>query len=187
MSINALSNAALARRSDFEPRGRVPLNLSELATAAGVQPVPVHVEGGVGPHEAQATGAATALQTLTTYIPTEVLTLYVSALAVLNTGQEKGRWIPFWCFLAATPILVWIAFATKVKMAKRPIPAAPSKWPLWEMCAAAIAYIAWAFALPNTPFAQLSWYSAGLAGFLVLVVSTGLGLLAPLMQRPLPS
>jgi hypothetical protein len=187
MSINALSNAALARRVDFEPAGRAPSNLSELATAAGGQPAPVNIEGGAGLGEAQATGANTALQTLTTYIPTEVLTLYVSALAVLKTDQEQGRWIPFWCFLAATPILVWIAFATKVKMAKRPIPASPSKWPLWEMCAGAIAYIAWAFALPNTPFAQLPWYSAGLAGFLVLVVSTGLGVLAPLMQRALPS
>jgi hypothetical protein len=64
----------------------------------------------------------------------------------------------------------------------------PATWPVWEMSAATIAYIAWAFALPNTPFAQFSdWYSPGLAGFLVLVISWGLGALAPLMQRPLPT
>ncbi|HKQ64187.1 MAG TPA: hypothetical protein VJZ73_04225 [Methylomirabilota bacterium] len=45
---------------------------------------------------------------------------------------------------------------------------------------------AWTFALPNTPFAQFEkWYSSGLAAFLVLVVSAGLGMIAPLMQRKL--
>jgi hypothetical protein len=181
VSINALTNAALARRSDFAPEGRVPSSLNEIAMAAGATPA---VVGGAP----SATGPNTALQTLTTYIPTEVLTLYVSAVAVLNVGgQEQGRWIPFWCFLAATPLVTWIAFATKVKTAGKPIPASPSKWPLWEMIAATIAYVAWTFALPSTPFAQLSWYSAGLAGFLVLVASTALGLMAPLMQRPLPT
>jgi hypothetical protein len=38
-----------------------------------------------------------------------------------------------------------------------------------------------------TPFAQESWYSAGLASFLILVVSAGLGMIAPLMQSQLAS
>ena len=57
---------------------------------------------------------------------------------------------------------------------------------MWEMFAATLAYVAWTFALPNTPFAQFTnWYSSGLASFLVLIVSSGLGIVAPLMQRPL--
>jgi hypothetical protein len=135
-------------------------------------------------------GTTTALQTLTTYIPTEVLTLYVSAVAAVGpltmNGEAVGRWLPFWCFLIATPLIVWVAFATKLRGAGRALPLAPSQWPLWEMIAAMIAYLAWTFALPNTPFAQYkNWYSSGLAAFLVLVVSAGLGILAPLMQRRL--
>jgi len=34
VSINALSNAALARRTDFEPANTVPATLSEIAAAA---------------------------------------------------------------------------------------------------------------------------------------------------------
>jgi hypothetical protein len=45
------------------------------------------------------------------------------------------------------------------------------------MAAATTAYVAWTFALPATPFAQETWYSAGLASFLILVVSAGLGLM----------
>jgi hypothetical protein len=35
--------------------------------------------------------------------------------------------------------------------------------------------------------AQESWHSPGLASFLILVVSAGLGMIAPLMQRELAS
>jgi hypothetical protein len=81
-----------------------------------------------------------------------------------------------------------VAFATKIKVAGKPIPVSPFKWPWWEITAATLAYVAWTFAMPNTPFAQYrSWYSPALASFLVLVISAGLGALAPLMQRPLPS
>src|SRR5262245_10441021 len=102
MSINSLSNAALARRADFEPADAVPQNLSEIAAAAGSTPQPV-ASGGAPPPQ-PGDGASAALQTLTTYIPTEVLTLYVSAIATLGSlrnaqGQDVGRWIPFFCFL----------------------------------------------------------------------------------------
>jgi hypothetical protein len=191
MSINSLSNAALARRADFEPANAVPRNLSEIATAAGNTPQ------AVAPAGAQAAqpedGTNTALATLTTYIPTEVLTLYVSAIATLGSlknaqGQDIGRWIPFVCFLVVTPAVVWLAFASKVQAAGKPLPWSPRGWPVWEMFAATVAYFAWAFALPNTPFAQFAdWYSTGLAGFLVLIVSWGLGAFSPLMQRELSS
>lgn len=190
MSINSLTNAAIARRMDFEPANATPATLIDVGNAAANVPKPVLA---APPSDLANTNAA--IQTLTTYIPTEVLTLYVSAVAALGpititVGKEIeqiGRWAPFWCFLVLTPVIAWIAFATKLKAAGKPIPISPAKWPLWEMSAATIAYVAWAFALPSTPFAQFQhWYSPGLAAFLVLVVSAGLGLVAPLMQRELP-
>jgi hypothetical protein len=191
MSINALSNAAVARRADFEPAGRVPMSIGEIGLAAATAPTPVDAAGGTPPAP-QANGGPTAtLQTLTTYIPTEVLTLYVSAVAALGSvkntqGQDIGRWIPFWCFLVITPGMVWLAFAAKVQAAGKALPTSPAKWPVWEMAAATLAYVAWVFALPNTPFARYAQYSTGLAGFLILIVSWGLGAVAPLMQRQLP-
>jgi hypothetical protein len=203
MSINALTNAAVARRPDFQPEGAVPTNLTEIASAAVATPLPVAAApaaplGGTPTVAASSFASSapnTALQTLTTYIPTEVLTLYVSAIAALGPLTVKigmrdlqiGRWLPFWCFFIATPLIVWVAFASKIKAGGKTIPLHPSKWPLWEMTAATIAYVAWTFALPATPFAQESWYSSGLASFLILVVSAGLGIIAPLMQRELPS
>jgi hypothetical protein len=192
MSINALSNAALARRTDFEPLNTVPANLTEIAAAAGGTP-PKAVGGDRSAGAGAASGSratSTTLQTLTTFIPTEVLTLYVAAVAAIGPwtvdGRPVGRWAPFLVFLVATPLLVWVAFATKLRDAGKRLPASPRYWPVWEMIAATLAFLAWTFALPNTPFAQFAnWYSTGLASFLVLVVSSGLGIVAPLMQQPL--
>ena len=189
MSINALSNAALARRTDFEPANTVSATLSEIAAAAGGTP-PRPVRTAPDDAAAPATPANTALQTLTTYLPTEILTLYVAAVAAIGpwtvNGQPVGRWAPFFAFLVVTPILVWVAFATKLRSVGKPLPASPQRWPMWEMIAATLAYVAWTFALPNTPFIQFTnRYSSGMASFLVLIVSSGLGIVAPLMQRPL--
>jgi hypothetical protein len=207
MSINSLTNAAIARRSDFAPLSRVPNGLSEIARAAAGAPA-AEIDGAQPADGATTTnGVNTALQVLFGYIPTEVLTLYVAVIAAIHPTSAAGSsgtsgavagaqvaqgtkvmpsdWITFWIFLGSTPIIFWVVYAAKVKSGQKPIPVAFSTWPLWEMFAATLAYFAWAFSLPSTPFREETWYSAGLAGVAVLIASTVLGLLAPLFQRPL--
>jgi hypothetical protein len=136
------------------------------------------------------------------YIPTEVVTLYVAVAAALQppspadgvaaavaasavAASQRSLWIAFWCFFVATPLVVWVVYASKLTAAKKPLPSTYDAWPVWEMLAALIAFCAWAFALPNTPFREFPWYSPALASIAVLLGSTVLGLLAPLFQRPL--
>lgn len=183
MSINALTNAAIARRLDFVPLDTQPKFLDQIAIAAGAVPrsreqVTANKEGN---------GVNTALNVLFGYIPVEVLTLYVAILAALQKpGQiTKADWIAFCGFLVATPGITWLVYAAKLKNAEKPIPWGFEKWPVWEMFAATLAYSAWAFALPNSPFTHYDWYSSGLAGICLLVTSTILGLLAPFFQKPL--
>lgn len=179
MSINSTTNAAIGRRPDFEPMGATPHSYEELARASGAMDAS---------QTAPTNSVTTALSVLTTYIPTEVLTMYVAVLAALQDPSNKtmaSQWVTFWAFLVATPIVVWLIYSAKVKSAGKELPLSPTKWPLWEMAAAMLAYTAWAIALPNTPFAQLPWYSAPLSGIVVLLASTVLGLLAPIFQSPL--
>ena len=187
MSINALTNAAAARRSDFFPLNRVPQGLRDIARAAATAPA-TEPEGAAGGQAAESSGQIdTALHVLFGYIPTEVLTLYVAVLAAVQQPNKvtSADWTAFWGFLVATPIVVWLVYGAKVKVAGKPVPLTFGTWPLWEMFAATVAYCAWAFALPNTPFSAYPWYSAGLSGVAVLVASTGLGLLGPFFQRTL--
>jgi hypothetical protein len=170
MSVNSMTNAAVARRADFQPLNDVPKTRGDVARAAG------------GAAIADTNPVNTALQTVVMYLPTEVLTLYV---AVLAATEPSSRWTSFLAFLVSTPLIVWMVFAAKVKSENRPLPILPTTWPVWEMLAGTIAFVAWAFALPTTPFSTLAWYSPGLAGVAVTIASTLLGLLAPLFQRPL--
>lgn len=205
MSLNSLTNAAAARRTDMHPIGVVPQGFSAIAMASRTPPstsLPLtQVPEGQG-----ATEVNTAMNVLFGYIPTEIVTLYVAFLTALQKGVEQlgkgpappveasilgtSGWIAFWAFLVATPAVVWVLFATKVKAAATPgqpmpLPLHPRAWPCWEMFAATIGFVAWAFALPTTPFEGFSWYSPALAAIGVLIASTILGLLAPLFQRPL--
>ena len=178
MSINAMADAAISRRPDYPPFNEQPKTIAERAQAAGNESTPDN-------------SLTTAIKTLTTYIPTETLTLYVAFIAVIqpSNGNLSStltiRWVAFFLFLIFTPFAVWITYATKMVSDKKMIPLNPGYWPWWEMTAGTIAYISWAYGLPSSVFAQFAWYSAPLAGFFVLVTSTLLGMLAGLFQQPL--
>lgn len=147
--------------------------------------------------EAPPSAITSGLKVIVAYIPTEVITLYVAILAAIQqqpAGQKptpaefRPMWITYYVFLGFTPIVVWLVYAAKVRAGNKNLPVSPRTWPIWEMFAATIAFTAWAFALPNSPFQEFSsWYSSAVAGVVVLVISTLLGLLAPVVSRPLPS
>jgi len=193
MSIDTLTNAAVARRTDFYPQSGVPQGLAGIARAGASMPVSLTGSGGsASAPEPQPTSTSDAINTgmhvLFGYIPTEVLTLYVAVVAAIAkpaAGVSSTEWTTFWIFLGCTPVVVWLVNGMKVKAAQKPLPLAFRTWPIWEMIAASIAYCAWAFALPRTPFAEFSWYSSALSGIAVLVASTVLGLLAPFFQLPI--
>jgi hypothetical protein len=145
-------------------------------------------------------GVTAALQVITTYIPTEILTLYVAVLAALRdpkvttgasaasanaaAGGSANAETAFWVFLVLTPIAVWLVYAAKLRAAEagRPLPADPGAWPVWEMFAATLAYVAWAVALPDSPFPSVP---QALGAVIVLTTSTLLGLAAPVFQQPI--
>lgn len=187
MSINSLANAAAARRPDLVPLGEVPRNLNQIAKAAMTPPSSIAPTSQTTTLDPAPAPVDTTSNVLFGYIPTEVLTLYVAVLAVI---QQEGKvsnagWVAFWVFLFATPVIFWLVYGAKLKSAQKPLPFNFGAWPLWEMFAATVAFAAWAFALPRSPFTEYEWYSSGLSGLAVLVISTLLGLIAPYFQRPL--
>jgi hypothetical protein len=191
MSISSLANSAAARRPDIGPADAVPNKVGEIAAAAATPPENAPLQ------KQEASDVNTALHVLFGYIPTEIVTLYVAVQAALatttttngvvnTTAALSSQWIAFVFFLVATPLVVWVVFANKLKAAGKPLPSTYDTWPLWEMSAASFSFCAWAYALPETPFRWLEdWYSPALGSIAVLFASTVLGLLAPLFQRPL--
>lgn len=187
MSINSLANAAAARRPETLPAGRTPQSLDEIAAAASTPPVQTLLDATSTKPAPGKGNIETALNVLFGYIPTEIITLYVAVLAAVGVEGSVTRteWLSFWLFLLFTPVVVWLVYGAKLKNADLPLPLHFGAWPVWEMFAASVAFGAWAFALPQSPFAEFGWYSAALSGVVVLITSAVLGLLAPFFQRQL--
>ncbi len=195
MSVSSMTDVAISRRTDDLGKGRPPKTAREISEATAGKP------------ETDSTLTA-AIKAVATYIPTEVIALYLAALAAVRSGvtpsipeagaaddlaQRASILAPpsgaevvtmvIFAFVAAA--VVWLVYAGKAKTAGKRLPLRPDCWPLWEMFAATAAFLAWSFALPDSPFARFSWYNLAWATFAVLGVSTLLGLLAPIVQRPL--
>ncbi len=182
MSISSMASVAFVRRKDVD----VPQVAAAKAAPNSLEKIEMATAGTADSQSA----VTTALKVIVTYIPTEVLTLYVAVIAAIRIPNQTNYpplWKTFYCFLVATPIVVWLVYAAKCSAAGKPIPVSPRAWPIWEMFAATVAYVTWAFALPQTPFQQFNWYTPALSGIMVMIVSTLLGLLAPLVSRPLDS
>jgi hypothetical protein len=170
MSIASMTEVAFQRRTDVGAPEFAPKTLRDVAGAAGGKQAPD-------------TTINTALKTMVTYIPTEVITLYLAVVAALQlpAGSPPAVWT-FGSFLAFTPLVVWLVYATKAKSDGKPVPLAPRAWPVWEMVAGTIAFAAWALAIPQQPFSS---FPPALSAVGVLITSTVLGLLAPLFSRAL--
>jgi hypothetical protein len=177
MSVSSMTNVAFSRRRDVAPRDEAPTSVEEIAEAKADRP---ETKG----------GGSSTLAAIAAYIPTEVLTVYVAVVAAVNpagapVASRGSAWAAFLVFLVFTPLAVWLVYAGKVRRAGKKLPISLKRWPKWEMFAATAAYAVWAFAMPETPFSEFGWYSTAIAAVAVLVVTTALGLAAPVVAQPL--
>lgn len=169
MSILSISNNAVARLSEDN------LNIKAYTSAS----ITDNVES-----KEITSNVEVATNILFSYIPVEIIALYVAVLGALNPDPDmKSQWVTFYIFTALTPIVLWLVYAAKVKNLNQPLPISPKQWPVWEMVASTLAFVAWAFALPESPFTTLSWYNQPLAGVNIIATSTILGLLSPFFTK----
>jgi len=169
-----MTNLALNRRSDITARSQ----------ASG--PPAMNIEQNKAPPPNTQTNPGATLASISAYIPTEVITLYVAAIAALGTPSPqdtRSTLLVFAVFFALTPAIVWLVYAGKVIAAGKSAPTSFGVWPVWEMVAATVSFAAWGAALPDSPVR--TWVPQALAGVLIVVVSGLLGLIAPVVQRPL--
>jgi hypothetical protein len=181
MSISSMTNVAMARRADVESEQPVPTSTSAIVAATS------------GSQETRA-GVTGAMQVVMTYVPTEILALYTSIATALqampgsseaNSGFQSA-WIAFAVCFVLTPLSVLLMYASKVKQANKPLSMSVNKWPLWEMSAASLAFFAWAFSMPGSPFRSITgFYSPGIAAIVLPCSAMLIGMAAPLMHREL--
>jgi hypothetical protein len=180
MSISSMVDAKLVRESDttkhrasnaLEKKLGLKAVVEQEPSAAGKGPQPVGVPSSV-------------TDQLVRWIPTETLTLYVAyiAVATLPTAPKDMKlyqanflwqWIGVFGGAALTVGVVVLLAVGKARAAKEPY-----RWPLFEMAAAAIAFAAWALALPDTPLLTFDGYKTEIGALLVTGVTVIIAVVA---------
>jgi hypothetical protein len=123
------------------------------------------------------------------WIPTETIAVYVALLPLLapiTTGTNyTSRWILFGIVAGANPVVVWLIALAKAK--SNPGSDLPTwqgfSWPIFAMVISVIAFSAWAFALPDTPLSDISGYNTKWNVAIIIVVTTGITLIANALHR----
>jgi len=121
-----------------------------------------------------------ALDSLTKYIPTETITLYVAAMAAASALVQVWKYLTpltiYWTFAFLTPVL-FVLFklteSTKLTLDK-------GFW--FDLIAATVAYLIWALAVPGNPYA-ITPEAAVAAAFGALFVSTILQRIEMIIKR----
>ncbi len=134
--------------------------------------------------------AQSALKQLVDFIPTETIALFwlavpaAAALAEYLTGKKPDGataydWGVYLGLLAFTPVLLVLSYLSGLAAAGATRPPVRD-WPWWKAGAAAVAFAAWAFAVPGNPFLRDAPLLMA-AWVVATVVSTLLALLDPII------
>lgn len=132
---------------------------SDAAAAPGAMPPPPAAPGGGVPGLAGTT-VSQALESIGTYIPTEVMATYLALLALVPaTRGHIYQWLMFWFFVIATPIVVWLGVAAAHREKAIALPLRPTRqWPWWPMLGASLAFVAFVVGLPGSVVNDLRWF-----------------------------
>jgi hypothetical protein len=189
LSITSMVDAKLVRETDTvaprDPNGlEKKLGLTALVkrnrTTPEEGPRPVGVPSNV-------------VDQLVRWIPTETLTLYIAYIAVATLptppeGQELHQADFFWQWLGVaagaiiTAVVVVLLAVGKVRATKEPY-----RWPTFEMVAGAIAFVAFALALPDTPLLDFEGYKTEVGALIVTSVTVLIALVAYALGKQPPS
>lgn len=135
----------------------------------GKRQLPDAMESAIGKEVELVTkgGGQKALESLTKFIPTEILAPYIAAFEV---GKDAG-WSPggiYLIFVIAAPLLLILFEFGKAAASKLPWP-----WPpvlIWRALAAAAAFAVWGLAVPQNPYQEMVG-GAAVAAFFAMTIS----------------
>jgi hypothetical protein len=113
-----------------------------------------------------------AMEKITAFIPSEVIGSYVAVLGIISPETDVGKWVIFFICLLLIPVFMLLGYWTKKKQAKAGQSTPTSKRDTAIlMLFAAVAFVAWAMALPGTPFLSLNARATAIGGASVIIIT----------------
>lgn len=141
------------------------LNSGRPAPARGGQ---VGLEGVAESAAQDQQKAPSALDQIVSYIPTEVIGIYIAGVGIVGPAG-RAKWGLLLLSTALIPLFVWLSD----RIARQSNPDAPKAYSklAWVCVLACGAFLAWAAALPETPFLDLTDKATQLGSFAAVVLA----------------
>ncbi len=161
MSVYDIATQEAATTRSAAGEAPVPAAGAPAAPAAAVASTQIGLPATL-PLSGAAPALGRALDSIGTYIPTEVMATYLAILAVIPSfAAHRYQWLMFWVFLVATPIVVWLGVSAAHPGQGLTLPVfAIRQWPWLSMFAATLAFAVFAISVPGSVVSYLSWYQA---------------------------
>jgi amino acid transporter len=139
------------------------------AQTRGVRRAPQPAKGAVG----------SAMERISAFIPSEVIGIYVAGFGILSPQQDSEKWWIFAISMALIPIFMLLNFIGQRKKRNLKVSARIS---LVLLLFALVAFIAWAAALPGTPFLSLTPRATAIGGWTVVILAVVMYQVADLLD-----
>jgi hypothetical protein len=126
------------------------------------------------------TDVETALEKITQWIPSEAVAAYVALLGIFAPDDSTVRWVLFAIGIALVIAFVFLNAALVNKQGAKQWAAEKRKGPAPKLATrrvfmligiGLVAFVVWAFALPESPFLSVTDEATRIGGALVVVVS----------------
>lgn len=175
MSIATMTRLAAQATLDERrrrPRAGGPEASGPQATATGTSATPGTLGGSIvtAATDPRSTVQA-ALETIAAYIPSEALAVYIAAIGVLQPASSVERW--FWLGIGLLAVLVFAVLGALDREVRL-----PTDKLVIVIVLGVISFLAYAGALPDSPFLQFDVRATAVAGIVALALSLGLPRLA---------
>lgn len=111
-----------------------------------------------------------AMERIAAFIPSEAIAIYVAGFGILTPDTSTAKWTIFGVALVLIPIFIWLNYVTENRKRRRTGKAKVRT--VWLIVLfAVVAYVAWAAAMPGTPFLELSDDATRIGGFVVVIAA----------------
>jgi hypothetical protein len=102
------------------------------------------------------------------FVPSEINGIYVAGVGILSPKEDAEKWLIFATCLALIPLLIWLSYLDHKKHSEAKL---SGRITLILLLFAVIAFVAWAAALPGTPFQAFSERATAIGGWAVAILA----------------
>jgi amino acid transporter len=108
------------------------------------------------------------MEKISAFIPSEVIGICVAGCGILSPQQDSEKWWIFAISMALIPIFMLLNFIGQRKKGNLTV---STRISLVLILFALVAFVAWAAALPGTPFLSLTPRATAIGGWAVVILA----------------